>query len=411
MDADVLVVGAGLAGLSCARLLSRKGLDVHVLEAGDAVGGRVRTDIVDGFALDRGFQVLLTAYEEVQAQVDLAALAPEAFEPGSLVWNGRSLQTMGDPFRRPSTAMASLRAKVGTVGDKSRVARLRHGLLDRPAEAAFSGPERSTQEELEALGFTPGFIDAFFRPFLGGVFLERGLETTASLFRYYFRCFAAGDVVLPRGGMQRLPEQLAESLDGRITLNARVASVTPRGVTLEDGRTLAAEQVVVAVDGASASTLLGGPAPPAFKSAVTAYFAADTPPVKSPMLILDGQGSGPANHVAVISNAAPSYAPPGAHLVAVSGVDGAASGDPDAFRAGALTQLARWFGPTVKGWRHLRTYRIEHALPAHGAGSLAGRGRSPRRDDGIVVAGDHVEFGAIQGALLSGRRAAEAVLG
>jgi hypothetical protein len=164
----------------------------------------------------------------------------------------------------------------------------------------------------------------------------------------------------------------------------------------------------VAVDGSAAAGLIGEPRP-AFKSTVTSYFATEKAPVDAPLLILDGEGSGPANHVAVLSRVSPAYAPSGAHLVSVSGV-GSAADDPEAFQREAPRQLRRWFGASVDGWRALRTYRIAHALPKHPPGSLDGQSGRPRRDEGVIVAGDYVSFGAIQGALLSGRRAAEAVL-
>ncbi|MGD8320990.1 MAG: NAD(P)/FAD-dependent oxidoreductase [Gemmatimonadota bacterium] len=406
-DAEVLIVGAGLAGLSCARLLHAEGVDVRVLEAGDEVGGRVRTDEVEGFLLDRGFQVILTAYEEVESQVDLSALDPRAFRPGSLVWNGRSLERMGDPFRDPGSTLASMAARVGSMADKMKVARLRGSLLSGTADDCFRGPERTSLEELREEGFSEDFIDAFFRPFLGGVFLERALATSASLFRYYFRCFAAGDAVLPGGGMQRLPEVLARGLEDRVALGVRVTGVAARRVRREDGREMSAEQVVVAVDGGEASRLLGMPRP-AFKASVTSYYSAPESPVGEPMLVLDGEGTGPANHVAVVSDVAPGYAPEGSHLVSVSGVD-AATADPAAFREAVPEQLRRWFGASVDRWEHLKTYTIPQALPVHAPGSLI-LDVSPRRSDGVYLAGDHTVFGAIQGALLSGRRAAEAVL-
>ncbi len=404
---DVLIIGAGLSGLSCALHLDRAGVEVHVVDASDDVGGRIRTDDVDGFRLDRGFQVLLTAYEEVQTQVDLPRLQLKAFKPGSLIWNGSSVERMGDPFRDPASALASLGAKVGSLGDKLKVARLRRRLTSHPADACFSGPERTTQEELEASGFSAEFIDTFFRPFLGGVFLERALDTSASLFRYYFRCFALGEATVPAEGMQRLPELLAEPLDERITLNARASEVAADRVTFADGSTVRADRVVIAVDASAAEKLLGTPAPH-FKQTVTSYFAAADAPTSEPLLVLDGEGSGPANHVAVISNVSPAYAPEGAHLVSVSGVDDVAE-DPAAFAEAAQVQLKRWFGDGVASWRHLRTYQIPHALPKHPPGSLPSTGAAETRPDGIVVAGDYTEFGAIQGALLSGRRAAEAV--
>ncbi|MDE0899452.1 MAG: NAD(P)/FAD-dependent oxidoreductase [Longimicrobiales bacterium] len=406
-SAEVVVVGAGLSGLSCALFLEQAGLDVHVVEASDAVGGRIRTDEVDGFTLDRGFQVLLTAYEEVQAQIDMPQLDLRAFKAGSLIWNGRSLEKMGDPYRDPASAMASLRAKVGSLADKMRVAKLRRRLTNAPAGDCFSEPDRSTQDELESLGFSAEFIDTFFRPFLGGVFLERPLETSASLFRYYFRCFAIGEATVPAQGMQRLPEQMASTLDERISLGTTVQAASATQVSTEGGQTVSAQHVVVALDGASASTLLGTPVP-AFKATVTSYFAAEEAPTAEPVLVLDGEGTGPANHIAVMSNVAPKYAPAGAHLVAVSGVDGAAD-DPMSFHTAASDQLARWFGPKVSSWQHLKTYRVPHALPRHPAGSLQQQD-SARRRDGIIVAGDYTEFGSIQGALRSGRRAAEAIL-
>ena len=401
-----LVVGAGLAGLSCARLLSERGVDVHVVDASDHVGGRIRTDVLDGFRLDRGFQVLLTAYEELQEQVDLDALDLRSFRPGSMVWTGERLETLGDPYRNPSSAISTLAAGVGSMSDKMKVASLRHRLVGRPASACFEGPDRSTRDELDRLGFSSDFVETFFRPFLGGVFLERELDTSSHLFRYYFRCFAEGDAAVPAQGMQRLPELLAGPLAGRISVGTRVRAVSPGSVVLDDGTTLTAQEVVVAVDGPSAATLLDMPAPET-KSTITSYFAASEPPVREAVLVLDGEGAGPANHVAVISQVSGAYAPDGAHLVSVSGVDGV-EGDPEAFRRQAVAQLRRWFGPSVDGWSHLKSFVIPHALPRHPAGSLD-LDRDARRPDGLVVAGDHTRFGSIQGALRSGRRAAEAI--
>lgn len=406
--ADVLVVGAGLAGLACARILNGAGVNVHVLEASDGIGGRVRTDRVDGFLLDRGFQVLLTAYEELQIQVDLEALDLRPFRPGSLIWDGRKMVHLSDPWREPASAFSALRAPVGTFKDKMTVAALRHRALSRPPSWCFEGDDRSTQEELTRMGLSPDFIDLFFRPFLGGVFLERALETSSHLFRYYFRCFSAGDAALPAKGMERLPEQLAAPLAGRISLESRVVEVSGTETVLQDGRRAEARRVVLATDGADAAALLGE-TPQEFKATVTSYFAAPDPPTDRPLLILDGEGTGPVNHMAVLSNLAPDYAPPGGNLISVSGVDEAAK-NPEAFREAAPRQLRRWFGAAVDGWQHLRTYHIPMALPRHPAGSLPNPTSPRARPDGLLVAGDYTEFGAIQGALRSGRRAAESIL-
>lgn len=404
---DLLVIGAGLAGLACARRAQDEGIDVLVLDAADAVGGRIRTDVVDGFRLDRGFQVLLTAYDELESQVDLASLDLKPFKPGSTIWNGRSLETLGDPFRNPSAALVSARARIGSLDDKLRVARLRRRLLASPAEDAFDGSERSTLDELRAEGFSDAFIDQFFRPFLGGVFLERDLETSASLFRYYFRCFAAGDAAVPAAGMQRLPEAMAEPLQGRILLGTTARTISDGQVTLDDGSTIAAGQIVLAAD-ANGAAELGGPAPPDFKPTITSYYAAPSAPVAEALLVLDGEGSGPANHVGVMSKVSSAYAPAGQHLIAVSGV-GEAAEDRAMFPNHAKTQLTRWFGPEVERWDHIKTYQIPHALPRHPAGFM--EHRPPRRvANGAWLAGDYTDFGSIQGALRSGRTIAESFI-
>ncbi|NNF25905.1 MAG: amine oxidase [Gemmatimonadetes bacterium] len=319
------------------------------------------------------------------------------------------MERLSDPFRDPAGALASLKARVGSLSDKLKVAKLRRDVLAQEPDMSFRGGDRTTLAELQGLGFSPGFIDGFFRPFLGGVFLERALETSSLLFRYYFRCFSAGDATLPARGMQRLPELLAAPLEDRITLESPATAVSAKDVSLGGGATINADFVVVAVDGRSAATLFPDVPEVKFKSTVTSYFASEHLPLSGRRLILDGEGEGPANHVAVVSEVAPEYAPSGAHLISVSGV-GAHARDEDGFRAGVRDQLARWFGPSVASWHHLKTYRIPDALPVHEPGSLTGRPGAGQRPDGVFVAGDYVEFGAIQGALRSGRKVAEAIL-
>lgn len=404
---NVIVVGAGLSGLSCARHLHDRGIDVAVVDQADAVGGRIRTDEMDGFLLDRGFQVMLTAYDELQNVPNLDSLALKAFAPGSVIWSGRGLERLTDPFRSPSGLAASIRARTGTLSDKLRVAKLRLRLLSSSVDAIFEGPERSTLEELRAEGFSEQFIDQFFRPFLGGVFLERALDTSASLFRYYFRCFAAGDAAVPARGMQRLPELLAHPLGDRVRLNTSVRTLTRDSVTLDDGSALEASEIVVAVDGAAAANLADVQAP-SFKSTVTSYYAAPEAPVEGRLLLLDGEGSGPANHVAVMSSVSADYAPSGRHLIAVSGVDGS-DGSAEHFHEGARTQMRRWFGPGVDQWDHLRSYSIPHALPRHPAG-FAGHRPGNRTSEGVWLTGDYTDFGSIQGALRAGRTTADAIL-
>jgi|TARA_B110000116_G_scaffold44517_1_gene36860 phytoene dehydrogenase-like protein len=407
-EIDVLVVGAGLAGLSCARLLSLSGINVHVVEASSSVGGRVKTDEIDGFLLDRGFQVLLTSYSELQNQIDLKKLDLRNFKSGGLIWSKDQFHLITDPLKHPSDLFQTMKAKVGTLADKLKTAKLKSRLLMSSPDNCFNNPDSSTQDELESLNFSNEFIEGFFRPFLGGVYLEKSLNTSSSLFKYYFRCFASGDTAIPAKGIQRLPELFAEDLEGRITLGTSVIDILEGKVLVKGGSSLQAREVVLAVDGPS-STKLTGSSVSQFKSATTAYFSTHRAPSTEPVLILDGENHGPVNHLSVISNVCPDYAPEGMHLVSVSGV-GIDASEVDEFPKKALEQLREWFGPSVESWSHLRTYFIPYALPEHPAGSLPELDTLRLRRNNLIQIGDYTTFGSIQGALLSGRKAAELIL-
>lgn len=407
---DVLIVGGGLAGLACGLELHAAGVRPLILEASDGVGGRVRTDLHEGYRLDRGFQVILEAYPECRRVLDYDALELRSFYPGAQIWTGRGFSRFADPFRRPQDAMAALKASVGTLQDKLRVARLRKEVMDGPPDAILRGPDRMTQEDLQAYGFSSGMIDGFFRPFFGGVLLNPRLTDSSRIFRYVFRMFSEGNTSVPRKGMGEIPLQLAGRLpEGAVRLRARVKAAEPGRVRLESGEELGAEAVVVATEGPEAARLLRGIGDPGSKSTSCVYFEAPEPPVKGPMLVLDGEGKGPVNHLAVLSEVSRDCAPPGRSLVSASCVGDPPADDGELARA-VLAQMGRWFGPRVREWRHLRTYRIPHAQPLQDPGALEPPERSVQVEPGLFVCGDHRETASLQGALHSGRRAAEACL-
>ena len=403
MSSPVVVVGGGVAGLACATHLVRRGVEVVVLEASDAVGGRVRTDVVDGFRLDRGFQVLLTSYPEVPQVLDLAALALHKFEPGALVRYEGRFHRVVDPWRRPFRALASVFSPIGSLADKRRVGALRGDVIDVGYDDLLARPETSAAARLAERGFTPSAVDRFFRPFFGGVFLERGLATSSRLLEYLFRAFALGEATLPAEGMGAIPRQLAARLPaGCVRTGVRVEAVAPTRVSLSTGEPVGASAVVVATEAPEARGLLQVDVPE-MRGVTCLHFAADRDPLGQPVLVLNAEPGGIVNDLAVLSAVAPGYAPPGAALVSVT-VLGAGPVDVEALRA----EIGRWFGDEVRRWRLLRTLRIPNALPTFLPPTVPAKPATVR--PGLYVAGDHRATPSLQGALESGRRAAEALL-
>jgi phytoene dehydrogenase-like protein len=401
---DAVVVGAGLAGLRAAQVLGRRGLDVVVVEAADRPGGRVATDVVDGFRCDRGFQVTNTSYPALPAALDLDALDLRAFEPAAAVRGpDGALHTYADPRRRPGllprTAVDRLLPLRGKAALGAWTARV---LAAGPRRVSAHGA-RSAAEDLAAAGVTGAVVDRVLRPFLSGVLGEAELATSAAFVRLVWRSFALGTIAVPAAGMGAIPAQLAAGLPtGVLRLGQRVEAVAPGAVRVE-GTEVAARAVVVATDPVTAAALLPGVAAPRMYALTTLYHVAPAAPARGPTLHLDGTG-GPLANTVVLTEAAPAYSPDGRALVSSSFL-GTAERVPEPVVRG---ELARLYGVPTGDWEHLHTAEVPRALPALPPGSPL------RRDvalgDGLFVAGDHRDTPSQQGALVSGRRAAAAVL-
>lgn len=403
----MIVVGAGLAGLAAARELCAAGREVALLEASDGVGGRVRTDDVDGFHLDRGFQVLLTAYPELERQLDVPALHLRHFAPGALVWDGTRLHQVADPLRRPGALVSSALAPVGSPADKARLARLMLRLRRADPRELLRGADVATIDALRAEGFGDTMIERFFRPLVGGIQLDPALSASRRMFDVVLRCLVVGSSAVPAAGMGAIPTQLAAALPaGTLRLGATVVGLDDGSVRLDDGSALRARQVVVATEGPGAARLLGLPEVRA-RSVSCVWWAADEAPFDRPLIALDGARSGPALNVAVMSNVAPEYSSDGRAVIAAAcpAVD---AGEPTELLAEVRRQLRGWFGPVVDRWQHLRTDTIAHGQPD--SRPPFGPKRTVALGAGRFVCGDHRDTPSIQGALFSGRRCAAAVL-
>ena len=404
---DILVVGAGLAGLQCARELEAAGRGVLVWEASDDVGGRIRTDRIDGFLVDRGFQVLNPAYPAVRRWVDVDALKLQSFGAGVRVRREDSLAVLAHPVREPRLIPQTLRSGILKPRDVA-------GLL-RWATPAFGLPRRGRgtdgplREALDRAGCS-GALRRVVDQFLAGVLLEDGGSTSNDFALQLVRVFASGVPGLPRDGMQALPRQLAAGLSTPVRTSTRVDSITPDGnallVTAADSA-LRARHVVVATDPITAGRLTGS-AVPAMKGVLTHWFAAGAAPSEVDMLCVDGRArrGGPLVNTAVISNAAPSYAPAGRHLIQTSALFGA--GRPVPTDDEVRRHAGEILGAPTSGWELVVRQEVPHALPVQ-LPPLRPR-EAVLNLSGLSVCGDHRETASIQGALASGHRAAQAIL-
>lgn len=396
-----------MAGLACARTLQTAGIEAVLVERSDGVGGRVRTDVVDGHQLDRGFQILLTAYPELSRWFDLGSLELREFSPGSRVWTGKGFHTVGDPLRRPIDLFATVTAPIGSIADKLRLLRLLASVRSGPASALLRRADHTTLERLESAGFSSRFIETFMRPLFAGIQLDPELEVSSRRFEIILRMLAVGSSVVPAAGMGALSEELARPLTpGSLRLHTTVAEVNRNRVTLADGGSITARHIVVATEGPAAAELLPSLGDPGSRPVAALWFSMPRTPIRGRHILLDGAASGPARNVAVLSEVAPTYAPGDRSLV-VTAVPG-----PDALRpdleSRVRTQMQGWFGAEVNDWQTLRTDVITHGQPSQ-IPPFDPR-RSVHVGEGLWVCGDHRDTASIQGALFSGRRTAEAII-
>ncbi|MFR9757966.1 NAD(P)/FAD-dependent oxidoreductase [Streptomyces sp. TR06-5] len=401
---DVLVVGAGLAGLACATDLVAAGRSVQVLEASEVVGGRMRTDRVDGFLLDHGFQVFNTSYPQVRRRFDLPALRLCPLTPGALVrTSDGGLRRLADPTRQPGSCADLMPGRLMSARDLLALGVLSARDMLAPARPVKGARDTTTLTALADAGLSPELVEEFFRPFLSGVFLEEELETSARFFHLVWRSMLRGTQCLPRSGIGAVPQQLAAALPpGTVRLGTPVSALTDDGVALDGGGELSADRVVVATGPEVAAQLLPGLEVPATRTVTTHYHAAPRPPLNEPTVLVDAQRR--FLNTCVVSQAASSYAPEGRALVATS-VLGGDGPEQDAVLRGTL---AHAYGTDTGGWEHIAVRTVPGALPAMPAPWPLTR--TTRVGVRRFVCGDYRATGSVQGALASGSRAAREVL-
>jgi phytoene dehydrogenase-like protein len=420
----VLVIGAGLAGLTCARGLLRGGHRVTVLEAGDDVGGRVRSDRVGGFILDRGFQVLFTAYPAARRQLNYHDLDLCAFDPGAIICGGGQRSVLTDPLRDhdPGAVLGAALSLAVTPLDKLRTLALAAELRAKSVDAILEGPDTETVEYLRGRGFSDRAIERFFRPFYGGIFLDRSLATSAKCFRFDFKMLSDGDIAVPSRGMGDISHQLALEVReaGSLRLGTHVAALASEGgrvvgATLDDGSRFEADAVVLATPAPEAARLSELPLPTAHVGTVTLYFAGEEPVYRGKKLLLNAEPDALVNNAVQISNVALGYAPPGEHLLSAT-VVGVPPIDDDELFARVKADLRRMFAGdegaqrALAGYRPLRLYRIPYAQFAQPPGIHPGLPENHSGRPGLFFAAEFTEASSLNAAMISGEKCVEALL-
>ncbi|MEU3981951.1 NAD(P)/FAD-dependent oxidoreductase [Streptomyces sp. NPDC026672] len=423
-QADVVVVGAGVAGLSAAHRLTSAGVTTAVLEAAPYVGGRMSTEQVDGFRLDRIGQLLSTSYPELRLTKGLDALVLRPFAPGVLLHrDGRrhraaapgsggsargalhAVRALASAPRGAAASPVRVGAPVGGAVDQARLGVALARIAGMPVHRILARPELPAAQSLAARGVPARTVEGFLRPLLAALLCDPELTTSSRCADLALRAFASGRLCVPEGGAESLPELLARALPpGAVRTGVRVTSVSTTSVTTAEHGEIRCRAVLLATDARAAAELLPGLRVPDFHPVTVVHHTTDRPPVVGASLLLDADRGGPVAHTAVMSEVDPTRAPAGRTLIS-STVLGAPPQDVD---AAVRTHLSRLYGTPTHRWETLAVHHTPQAVPAmRPPHDLR---RPVRLMAGLYVCGDHRDTSTVQGALHSAHRAASAIL-
>jgi phytoene dehydrogenase-like protein len=420
MNPSIAIVGAGLAGLTCAKVLRDRGIDDFiVLESSDGPGGRVRTDRVGDFYLDRGFQVLFAAYPSVKKHLNLAALELCEYSPGAVLVQGDRHYPIGDPLRLPSSLLPSLRNPLISLGDKAAVLLLRAKLWITPIETLWQQPDLPTIDFLKKWGFSDRIVERFFKPFYGGIFLDSELKTSARLFQFYFKLLSEGAIATPKLGMGAIADQLASHLQPeQLRYNVPVEQLLREGdritgVQLQTGEMLSCRQVVCATDAPTTRRLLNDlpldpPIPATARAVSCLYFSSPVSLHSGKTIHLNSAITTQTliNNCIQLSNVSPALSPAGRHLLSVS-VLGIPALQQEELVSRCKSELSSWFPHVpVDRLEFLKVYRIPFAQFDQPPGLHDSLPQPQTGLQGLVLAGEYTRQSSIEGAMSSGERAA-----
>ena len=404
----IYIIGAGISGLIAAYELERAGYSPQILEASDGVGGRVRTDIENGFLLDRGFQVLLTAYPEAKRYLDYEKLKLKMFDPGAIIFKPGDFFAVHDPLRNPMRLFGMAFSKVGTLKDKFKIFTLTNSLKKKSEEKIFAEPSLTTIDFLRNYGFSETIIDNFFKPFFKGIFLENGLQTSSRMFNFVFKMFSIGFAAIPERGMQEIPDQLKNKLQKTVFhFNSPVEKVEGNTIFLRNGNKIQADKVIIASRPDKMLPQLAGQVKE-YRKVINLYFSLEKSFIAQPMIGLVPDSQYLINNFVFMTDVSKSYSSSGKALLSVT-VTQDSKADELLVKMVAL-ELEALTGIKANFFHHIKTYEITEALPQVEDMQNNISPTNTKIQDDVYLAGDYLLNGSINAAMTAGRKAAEAVM-
>lgn len=410
MKPTITIIGAGISGLTAAVYLHKKGFKIRILEASDRAGGRIKTDEINGFKLDRGFQVLLTEYPETKALLDYKKLNLKKFLPGATVLYDDGQFEIADPFRRPTALFSTLFAPVGTLKDKINTFYLKIKLVRISIFDLFKQPEIETVAQLKNYGFSKKMIDCFYKPFFSGIFLENDLKTSSTMFDFVMKMFSEGDAAIPELGMEEIPKQLVAMLpEHSIKYNVKVTAIENNKIICENGSTFETDKIIIATEAIGLASGYIAAEKQKFHQVTNLYFEAKSAPTKKAVVVLNAATNKKwVNNMTVMSNVSKHYAPTGKVLISIS-YNGIPTIDDAILAENMKVELKKWYGNQVDNWKLLKTFRINYALPNQDKVSNEISSSENKINENLYICGDHLLNGSINAAMKSGRVVAEMI--
>jgi len=402
-DKRIFIVGAGVSGLVAARVLENHGYSPTIFEASGRVGGRVKTDIVEGYQLDHGFQVMLDAYPKAQEYLNYDKLDFQKLIPGAILFNNGKRRALGDPTRELSMAVPTMLSSIGSFSDKLKVLKLNFKLRKKTLEAIFASEEKTTLQYLQYYGFSKGMINGFFKPFFTGIYLEDQLQTSSRMFEFVFKMFGEGSAVIPRAGIGAIPLQLQERLtQTNFSFNTRVNQVTQNTVILEDGTEHQSLGTIIATEAGDLVSNLSQQQL-SWKSVDNLYFEFKGSAVyHKPIIGLFNAENTLVNNIHYVTNIANEYEGRNG-LLSVSVVKEHQLSEEDLIKQ-VLEELKQHAKISIT--RFLKRYTIRKALPRLNNLSYEIAPSETQLTTGIFLAGDQQLNGSLNAAMMAGERAA-----